>query len=61
MRHRHIDLVLWEVARHAKVGDFEIFLIPNEDVTTGEVTVDHPKPREKVLQLLMLIHQYHIR
>ena len=42
VRHWYVDLVLWKVARHAKVGDLEIFLISNQDVTTGKVTMDHP-------------------
>ena len=45
VRHGHVDLVLREVARHTKVGDLEIFLISNQDVTTGEVTMDDPKSR----------------
>ena len=56
VRHWYVDLVLREVARHAKIGDLEIFLISNQDVTTGKITVDHPKPREKLLQLKLIIN-----
>ena len=53
VRHWYIDLILWEVARHAKVGDLEIFLISNQDVATGKITVDHSKSREELLRSML--------